>query len=464
MRRPLRRVLRYAAALLATLAVAAAAPAAATPPSARSTVPQWTELSYASAPADNPLKGFLPYAGSYQTFPYSMEWFYLPLNAVMTGPDQFRWTALERRLNDIASRGHQAVFRFYLDYPGRPSGVPQYLLDAGLVTHAYTENGNDGVSVSPDYDDPRLVAALESFIGAFGRRYDGDPRIGFITLGLIGFWGEWHTWPYDGWTKPDNWMPTTDVLTRILNRYDAAFDQTRLLVRYPASENKNLAMGYHDDSFAFETLPISLGGQSWHFVQRLIDGDVTEKWRTEPVGGELRPEIQSCLWDQPVSCGQYEDYAQSVRLTHASWLIDHAAFAGAGHTGDAYFRALDGAKSLGYELTVTEAAVSAQQVSVRIENRGVAPFYYPWKAELAAIGADGRIAARWKTAWTVTGIQPGDPAAQRTTAINTHGLHGTYDIVLRIANPLPNGLPLRFANASQDNHSGWLHLGQVTTR
>src|SRR5258706_15355078 len=70
-------------------------------------------LAYAPAPANNPLKGFLPYAGSYTTFPYSMEWDYLPLRSLMTGPTNFDWTALDTKLNDIASRGHQAAFRIY---------------------------------------------------------------------------------------------------------------------------------------------------------------------------------------------------------------------------------------------------------------------------------------------------------------------------------------------------------------
>src|SRR4029453_11474195 len=110
-------------------------------------------------------------------------------------------------------------------------------------------------------------------------------------------------------------------------------------------------------------------------------------------------------------------------------------------------------------------AVSSQRVSVRIENRGTAPFYYPWKAELAAIDDEGRVPARWPTRWTVTGIQPGAAPAELSTAITTHSLRrGTYDIVLRIANPLPQGIPLRFANTGQDTHSGWLHLGTVTTR
>ncbi|MEV0460476.1 DUF4832 domain-containing protein [Catellatospora methionotrophica] len=454
----MRRTVRLTVAVLAALTLAAGTPAVARP---APTAPQWTPLTYTSAPADNPLKGFMPYAGSYQTFPYSMEWFYLPVRDVMTGPQQFRWDAVERQLNAIAARGHQAVFRFYLDYPGKPTGIPQYLLDQGLATHAYDDFGNNGVSVAPDYSDPRLVSAVQNFITALGRKYDGDPRIGFLTLGLIGFWGEWHTWPYDGWTKPENWMPSADVLAGILNTFDTAFDRTRLLARYPSPQNKELGIGYHDDSFAFETLPV----QSWHFVQRLIDEGVTDKWQREPIGGELRPEVQACLFEQPVSCGQYEDFTQSVDQTHISWMINHAAFAPDGYTGDEYFRALAAAKSLGYELTVTEAALSRDRVSVRVANRGTAPFYYDWRAELAAVDSQGRTVKRWKTDWTVTGIQPGQDPTELTARIDTRGLRpGSYDIVLRVANPLPNGIPLRFANTSQDTHTGWLHLGAVTTR
>eukprot|EP01052_Picozoa_sp_SAG31_P004428 SAG31_NODE_183_length_20987_cov_8.711078_12_plen_46_part_00 len=45
--------------------------------------------------------------------------------------------------------------------------------------------------MSPNYADLHLIAALESFIAEFGRRYDADPRIGFVQVGLLGYWGEW---------------------------------------------------------------------------------------------------------------------------------------------------------------------------------------------------------------------------------------------------------------------------------
>ncbi len=134
---------------------------------------EWVTMDYAPAPADNPLKGFMPFYDAYGSrnapiandFPHSMEWFYVPLRNLMTGPDSFTFeTGIEPQLQSIASRGHQAVLRVYLDYPTHPTGIPQFLLDEGLEVHPYTFFGNSlrsTDSVSPNYDDPRLVAALE---------------------------------------------------------------------------------------------------------------------------------------------------------------------------------------------------------------------------------------------------------------------------------------------------------------
>src|SRR5688572_1774417 len=72
-------------------------------------------LERSASPTNNPLKGFMPYSGAYTTFPHSMEWNYLPMRALMSGPTNFNWSALETMLEPIAGRGHQTVFRVYLD-------------------------------------------------------------------------------------------------------------------------------------------------------------------------------------------------------------------------------------------------------------------------------------------------------------------------------------------------------------
>ncbi len=467
---------------------------------------EWTGMDYAPAPADNPLKGFMPFYDAYGSrnapiasdFPHSMEWFYVPLRNLMNGPENFTFeTGMEPQLQSIASRGHQAVLRVYLDYPTHPSGIPQFLLDQGLEVYPYTFFGNSlrsTDSVSPDYDDPRLVAALEAFIAEFGRRYDGDPRIGFITIGLIGFWGEWHTWPMDGYTQetnvyralpdPDeeNWMPSAETQERILRAYDDVFNTTRLLLRYPMLPDRGRAagpgrqvhyksmdfnIGYHDDSFAYTTL----FGEDWYFMGKMEWAGGLDKWKTEPIGGELRPEIQIAVWVDPPTRNDVEDFSAAVDDTHVSWLIAHDLFTVRGVSAETpvYQAALAGARRMGYEFYVSAVHLpdssSPFEIAVRVQNTGVAPFYYDWPVELGVLDASGNVAATYDPGWQITGILPAaageTPYVELAYSRPTAQLEpGTYTLLLRVINPLPNGKALKFANVTQDAHlPGWLTLG-----
>ncbi|MFC4597124.1 S-layer homology domain-containing protein [Cohnella hongkongensis] len=458
-------------------------------------------LEYRNAPADNPLKGFLPfYDASEEAYftegddwrdrpsqlPYSLEFFYLPLSKLMNNLNDFSWTELDRRLEAVASRGNHAVFRVYLDYPNKPSGIPQFLLDEGLQTYEYTEynNGKDATSLAPDYNDEKLMGALENFIQALGARYDGDPRVGFIMIGLIGFWGEWHTYPYDGNIQSPNLMPSDANLKRVLAAMDDAFDRTQLVLRYPMDNSvlktKNFDVGYHDDSFAFQTLPPSLGGQGWHFWGRVNDAGVTEFWKKNSMGGEMRPEIQVKMWDNdppiynepstPIEGAQGEDYYTSLNLTHASWLIAQGIF----QTPLApvpLARAAEGSRRMGYEYYVPaaylEASDGALKVGVELENRGVAPFYYDWKVELAAKSGEG-IVSIWEPGWDLKGILPNTNGFDNNKLFestdNPALSNGSYEIWMRYVNPLEtvnaDANKFRFANVEQ-NGDGWLRLGSV---
>ncbi|WP_217362292.1 DUF4832 domain-containing protein [Cohnella herbarum] len=478
------------------------------------------KLAYKQAPIDNPLKGFLPFLdagkeGFYKEgddwrdrpsqMPYSLEFLYEPVGAVMKGPNKFDWSHFDKQLNEIASRGHQAVFRFYLDYPNKPSGIPKFLLDGGLRTNSYTEfdNGKESASVSPDWNDPNLVTALESFSAALGKRYDGDPRVGFIMVGLIGFWGEWHTWPYDGWTpKKDeqgnelkdekgetvrltNWMPSEGNQKRVLDAMDKAFDHKRLVVRNPIAndtfQTKNYDIGYHDDSFAFETLPLSMGGQDWHFWGRAITAGDTDFWKKRPMGGEMRPEIQVPMWNndppryndpaKPIDGKQGEDFYESLKLTHASFMMNQGVFQ-MPMSGEPLKKAKEGSRSLGYEYQVSKAYLDGTEgklkIGVEIENRGVAPFYYDWKVELAA-KSGGKIINVWSVNWKISGVLPNDSEGNQSVAFqsitqNPKLANGSYEILMRVVNPLEklNSKAVKFMFANKDQGAdGWLKLGQV---
>ncbi|WP_028046720.1 hypothetical protein [Cellulomonas sp. URHE0023] len=427
----------------------------------------WKALRAGVEPDSNPLKGFIPFAGDYPGFPHSMEWSYFPLDAVMTGPSTFDWSAVEATINEVAARGHQTTMRFYLDYPQQPSGIPQFLLDGGLVTHAYTEFGNT-TSVIPDYNDPNLVAALDAFVAALGARYDGDPRLGFVQAGLIGFWGEWHTWPYNGDGLPD-YMPTEENQLRLLEDFVDAFDATDIEVRYPSTANASLDVGYHDDSFALTTKPSPYG---WYFMDQMIAAGATEKWKTNSIGGELRPELQACIFSAAgcpvIQEGGDNDFAGSVAATHASWLINHYAFA-TGYSDADRVRALDGARSLGYSLRVTQARVDQPRsprrtldVGIVVGNVGVAPFSYDWPITVALADGRGRIVKRWTTSWKLDQV-PAGSEVRFDGSFSSRGVRdGMYTVLVQGTNPLPNGQPVRFANADQDGAvGGWLSVGRT---
>ncbi len=425
--------------------------------------------AYAPGPADNPLKGFVPYAGQGRDFPHSLEFNYLSLASIMTGPTNFNWAPMEQLLDGIASRGCQSVFRIYMEYPRKPSGVPAYLVQAGVKVRAWTNTNTQpfppALDHTPDYEDPRLRAALTNFIAALGARYDGDPRIGFITAGLLGTWGEWHCHPHS------EWFASKAVQAEVMDAYEAAFKKTPVLLRYPAGENDyahapngQRKLGYHDDSFAWATLDTGRKQDDWFYLAALRKAGpaAMDRWQTAPIGGEIRPELWPCLWKKD-GCKEGQDFAQCVRETHASWLMDSSTSRSLAL--DERERALAAARSLGYELQVVQATAAltgrSLEVSVTITNRGVAPFYADWPVRVVAVSSDdGESVA--KLPFVLNKLLPATSSTQSVTLDLAKLPTGEIKLFVGIPNPLKDGKPLRFANADPEPlRPGWLTLGKI---
>jgi len=414
------------------------------------------ELEFAPAPVANPLKGLVPYAGDHgaDAFPHSMEFSYVALSDLVAGERRYDWEKLEALLGRIASRRHQAVLRIYLEYPKKPSAVPGYL----------------GVDGAPDYEDPALRECLRDFIAAFGEAYDGDARIGFLTAGLLGKWGEWHTWP-----EVDRWA-SRDVQVEVLDAYEAAFKQTPVLLRYPVGEggkdaaNDARPFGYHDDSFAWGTLDTGREEDFWFFVPALKKAGraAVEKWKRHPIGGEIRPEAWGICFDEEPANPKVQSFARCVEETHVTWLMDSGMFEREYVTPGRRKRAETQVRRMGYEFHVSTAdhvrRGGGVELSVAIENRGVAPFYAAWPIEWGLLdGRTGELRRSVEGGEKLTGILPGEEPVRRVGRIAVDGLAaGTYVLAMRVANPMPGGLPLCFANGTQDEHApGWLSLMEV---
>ncbi len=429
-------------------------------------------LKWRTPPLDNPLRGLVPYASQMpwapeenddaatqrefassmaKVFPHSVEFAYVPLAKLVKGDDDFDWTPLENVLTQTSRRGCQCTFRVYMEYPGEPAAIPKYLIKQGLKVTQW--KSDDGKVLTPDYEDPSLRKMMRQFIAALGKRYDGDPRVAWLTVGMLGLWGEWHDYP-----KSELFASKT-VQDEVMDAYEAAFTKTKIHLRYPAGDadyqyapNAQRNFGYHDDSFAWATIPTGKPEDEWFFGSLLESAGpaAIEKWKTNPIGGEIRPETWCCVFEDPGCAPKGQEFDKCVQHTHVSWLMDSGMFLKP-PSEKLVAMAKEKTAPMGYRLTVESAsltsAASKRTVTVTVSNRGVAPFYYPWRIETALLSHDNRPLAEIPNNWKLTDLMP------RTSSSWSLALPDNAPAVprigIRVPNPMPGGFPLRFGNEEQ---------------
>ena len=262
-----------------------------------------------------------------------------------------------------------------------------------------------------------------------------------------------------------NFGPLRKTQREVLAAYEDAFDKTPILLRYPAGEehdaqtpNHKLNFGYHDDSFAYATMDTGKEQDSWFFQKLLSDSGTTEKWKTNPIGGEVRPEVWGCCFDDEPCTPKEQTFARCRDAMHVTWLMETGLFQK--QADDRRFaNAEREVRKMGYEFFVQSASVERTaedaKLTLEIKNTGIAPFYHSgWTIKLRAIDAPPR---DWiDTGLELTKILPG--AVKKLEC----GVSMVPDdkFLIGVPNPMPGGKSLRFANSTQDqDRPGWLTIG-----
>jgi hypothetical protein len=120
-----------------------------------------------------------------------MAYFYASWRQLEPEPGKFDWAGFEKKWDSPLAKGKHVILRLFLEYPNEPTGLPQWVIDSGVKRTPY-DTKEVGKGLCPDWDDPRLLEALLRFVAAFGKRYNSHPRVAFIQLGTLGFWGQTH--------------------------------------------------------------------------------------------------------------------------------------------------------------------------------------------------------------------------------------------------------------------------------
>lgn len=376
-------------------------------------------LFAAAAPAAAPLKGLVLWPGAARVNPalsreISLEFAYVrPSDLVPAlapgGSPLFDWPPLDRLLDDIASRGHQAILRVRYEYPGEPLGgvsgataVPACVkaLPGYRETFAPDPNG-DGPTWYADWSHPALRAFTLAFFAALADRYDADPRLAFLEAGF-GHWSEWHVCGTR--LRPGVNFPSAAFQEEFLRLAAGRFRQTPWLVSIDAADRANsplrsspgllaLPFGLFDDSFMHRDHEI---GSADGYNERCWRALGPDRWKRAPAGGEISYFEEADQRDFLSPAGLHgTTFAAAAAKYHVTFMIANDAPGSPFATPGAFRAASD---ATGYSFRLDSLSTNASTLLVRIANDGVAPLYHDASPALGpAVSPD-----------TLRGLLPGE--------------------------------------------------------
>ena len=402
----------------------------------------------------NPFKGFVPWIGSsnpvYETKLQMATFTWKDLE-----PQQgnYNWSRLERNWGNIASTGKRVGFRITAALPGAAGhiDIPQWLVDMGVTMRAYTIDGQQGLA--PDWDNPDFLQAHHEFILALGNRYDQDPCVAWIDIGSYGFWGEWHVW------LNDSLAATQATKQAILDDYFEAFPTKAKVIAF-------------DDNFATEYVTDRGGGirndclgtedsNNWYLESlNQIDPTLNDRvWKTAIITGEF------CGSDWGAEQGttvRFDQNYEFVKATH--WSFIGPAGGAIELQSEQHRQNLDKLhKTLGYRfvlraVNIPESADAGTTISimVRVENKGVAPFYFDWPLTLHLVNNTEQSVLRSQLAVDIRSWLPGIKENMASVDLPSNLASGTYDVKLAIHDPQTDAPGVLFANTGRDNLDRYL--------
>ncbi len=333
----------------------------------------------------------------------SLEYSYcLPCQVVTGKTDgviQYNWTSFENLLNDIVSRGHQAIIRFRYEYPNETlknistctcnqagaTAVPLYIKNGSYgygPEYSKTVKG-DGKTFYADWTNDELKWFTKQFYTDFAARYDNDPRIAFIQVGF-GHWSEYHIFDDNG--LPSGWkgkyFPDDAYQSEFLQHINATFKNTPWSISIDAADDSytpiagnstllGLNFGLFDDSFMHAKHDIAQG-EGWNETEWITMGK--DRWKRAPGGGEISYYTENDQHNFLNPDGMYGvTWEDAAAKYHISYIIGNDApdgpYATASRLNEARMKA-------GYSFEITAYSTDGTSISATVKNNGVAPIYH----------------------------------------------------------------------------------------
>jgi hypothetical protein len=386
----------------------------------------------------------------------------------------FEWVTLARQYikwNEIEARESDGTDKIRAFCDDKWHGLDA--VNVKVIPRVYLHWSKDDPSekywpedlATDDYSSPRFVKRLLRLIERLGQAWDGDARVAFVQMGLIGKWGEQHS------------PSITPELQELMgDAFSRAFTRTKVMVRHPW-DFSGFNFGIYWDSWA-------------HIEQMESHGEGIAKlgprWKSAPIGGEVaydwgrfreQPgENPSATLAQEIHRKYLVDSIRHLHCNHLGWISDYDAAIPDARAGAAIVQ-----RAFGYRFEIASASFPARlepnqefPFEIQILNTGSTPLYADWPLRLHLLDAKTRrevwhsdIAAR--DARTNTWL-PGDswdavaqsyktaPVASivRTRLRLGAVPRGEYLLAVSVIDPAGNSPALHMATSQY--WSGGLHL------
>jgi hypothetical protein len=351
----------------------------------------------------NPLKGFRSSSTEAEDYP-TLTRLYVKWNEIENSEEDGVEKILDycnRQWMDLPRRNVKVIPRVYLEWPYSKQNsensrdtVTTIWGDTRYVDRFWPADMQQG-----DYSSEKFIKRLVNLILKMGQAWDNDPRVAYIEMGLIGWWGEQHT-PYI----------SDEQQNLIGDAFTSAF-KTKLIMVRQVKDFKSFPFGSYWDSFAHasqqdEATGLVACGDKWRTTVR--GGEVAYDWGDLSRTG-LNPD--ESLGNR--SCRDYLiDYVREVHCNHLGW-INHY------NSEDTMIRkgAEEFQKNLGYRFVIdavkyTPNVMSGDSLTMNfsVRNVGSSPFYYNWPVEVSLLDPMTKQPV-WKTTFRNVDIRtwlPGD--------------------------------------------------------
>lgn len=338
-------------------------------------VQQITPLPYDRA-LRNPLKGFRPGFITWYK-PWSLNSVHHPFGTVIR--DYIRWHEIEQSASDdveklnaycnqkwkgLEDMNVKVIPRVYLEWPKDGKRDPK-----GWYGPSDMERF--------DYSSQQFRQRLRQMIAKMGEAWNNDPRVAYIEMGLIGFWGEQH----DPFISPANELLLREMFEEHLGR-------KKILIRHPW-DFPGSAFGVYWDSFA-------------HFDREVETQaiELSERWRQAPIGGETAYDYGNA----PIQPGDdpddtlrdsihFDHLRNTIRRVHAN----HVGWVSNYDKNDLELgsKADEIQKMLGYRFVLETVQMprsiqpdSVFQMDFTVKNTGSSPLYEAWPVEVSLLDSE----------------------------------------------------------------------------